>query len=554
MIVPVLQRVPNCTWYRVCLKIALKYPKQQLLCFEWSPPWHSIHPIWPSIWHSISGIPSDILSGISSDILSGISFDTLPGTLPGRSSDILSGISSDSLSGIPIWHSIWNIFWHSIWHIFRHSTWHSTWQIFWHSIWHIFWQSIWHTYLAFYLEDLLTFYLAYLLTLYLADLLTFYLAYLLTFYLAFYLADLLTFYLFYLLAFCLSYLLTFYLACLLTFYLAYLLTFYLAFYLAFYMALFVVVEMRLRSGEAHGAQNLAGWGPARPAALRISPVEVRRGPQRSESRRLRSGEAHCDRAGSGGPARPTAIKIWQMRSGEVHCDQELADEIRRGGGRRGGGRTRRTSARSRASDIKSNNPHLAGGEIPWLIIIFVLVIMSIKAPTQEWRGRLLPTTGPASVEKNKGRIYYRFLSNFYQFLSISHLSHRIHVWYIIGNIYHQYTPNVNIYTIHGSYGYFQSIISVQKKKRQILQMFGTQSPPAQRGGLSEVRGDAKGVGCCELMWLPGQGVLWMNFFKNLSWFSALFRYFTISPGVFQSRMLHGPSICFHQWQESCRWL
>ena len=31
-------------------------------------------------------------------------------------------------------------------------------------------------------------------------------------------------------------------------------------------------------------------------------------------------------------------------------------------------------------------------------------------------------------------------------------SHRIHVCYIYGNIYHQYTPNVSIYTIHGSYG------------------------------------------------------------------------------------------------------
>ena len=25
------------------------------------------------------------------------------------------------------------------------------------------------------------------------------------------------------------------------------------------------------------------------------------------------------------------------------------------------------------------------------------------------------------------------------------LTHRIHVWYIYGNIYHQYTPNVSIY-------------------------------------------------------------------------------------------------------------
>ena len=33
------------------------------------------------------------------------------------------------------------------------------------------------------------------------------------------------------------------------------------------------------------------------------------------------------------------------------------------------------------------------------------------------------------------------------------LSHRIHGAAIDGNIYHQYTPNVSIYTIHGSYGY-----------------------------------------------------------------------------------------------------
>ena len=63
----------------------------------------------------------------------------------------------------------------------------------------------------------------------------------------------------------------------------------------------------MRSGEAHGAR-------------RISPVEVRRGPQRSDSRQLSS-------------------------------DRELAVEVRRGRRRR-----------SRASDMKFNNPHLAGGE------------------------------------------------------------------------------------------------------------------------------------------------------------------------------------------------
>ena len=79
---------------------------------------------------------------------------------------------------------------------------------------------------------------------------------------------------------------------------------------------------------------------------RWGPVEVRRGPRRAESRRLKSGEAHCD--------------------------QELADEVRRrplrsragrwGPARRRRRRRRRSRRRSRASDIKSNNPHLAGGE------------------------------------------------------------------------------------------------------------------------------------------------------------------------------------------------
>ena len=75
----------------------------------------------------------------------------------------------------------------------------------------------------------------------------------------------------------------------------------------------------------------------------------------------RSGEAHC--------ARPTAIKSWQMRSGDGHCQTELADEVRRRSlrsraGRWGPARRRRRRRRRRscAPDIKSNNPHLAGGE------------------------------------------------------------------------------------------------------------------------------------------------------------------------------------------------
>ena len=94
---------------------------------------------------------------------------------------------------------------------------------------------------------------------------------------------------------------------------------------------------RLRSGEAHSAPTLAGWGPARPTALRLSPVEVRRGPLLS-------------RAGRWDLARLIAIKGWQMRSGEEK------EEGRRRKEKEGEGR------RSRAAEIKSSNPHLAGGE------------------------------------------------------------------------------------------------------------------------------------------------------------------------------------------------
>ena len=76
----------------------------------------------------------------------------------------------------------------------------------------------------------------------------------------------------------------------LTFCLANLLAFYLAFSLAFYMA---VVSGR--------------WGP----------VEVRRGPRRAESCRLKSGEAH---------SAPNRLRSGeaQLRSGEAHSAQTLA--------------------------------------------------------------------------------------------------------------------------------------------------------------------------------------------------------------------------------------
>ena len=245
-----------------------------LVEFHWQ---HRVQPIM--YWHLqtqraiLSGISSDILScilsAISSDILSGILSGKSSDILSGISSDILSGRSSDILSGISsdILSDISSDILSGISSDILSGILSGRSSD--NSIWHIFWHSIWHSIWQIFWQ--------------------FYLAYLLTFYLAY----------------------------LLTFYRAYLLTFYLAFSLALNLALFLAVEVRLRSGKA--------------AARWISPVEVQRGPQCSESHRLRSGEARSaptlagwgparptalSRAGRWDPARLTAIKSWQMRSGE----------------------------------------------------------------------------------------------------------------------------------------------------------------------------------------------------------------------------------------------
>ena len=81
---------------------------------------------------------------------------------------------------------------------------------------------------------------------------------------------------------------------------------------------------------------------------------------------------------------PTGIWSSRLRSGSAHCDLQLAVEVRQcplGSGARGGGpavptgiwtarrrrrvrrrRRQRRRRRRRTALIKSNNPHLAGGE------------------------------------------------------------------------------------------------------------------------------------------------------------------------------------------------
>ena len=91
---------------------------------------------------------------------------------------------------------------------------------------------------------------------------------------------------------------------------------------------------------------------------------------------LRSGGDHCDHelavevwrgtlwswACCSGPAGTTAITSLQVKSGGEHCHLALV-QLRsdRGGG--GGWRRSRRREAGRTADIKSNNPHLTGGEL-----------------------------------------------------------------------------------------------------------------------------------------------------------------------------------------------
>jgi hypothetical protein len=60
---------------------------------------------------------------------------------------------------------------------------------------------------------------------------------------------------------------------------------------------------------------------------------------------------------------------------------------------------------------------------------------------------------------------------------------------IYGDIYHQYTPNVSIYTIHGSYGYKPSSILSGKS---CLMMNFSPDQHGQFGGCAEADTDLHG--------------------------------------------------------------
>ena len=104
-----------------------------------------------------------------------------------------------------------------------------------------------------------------------------------------------------------------------------------------------------------------------PTGLGRSLVEVQRCPLTSGGPRLRSSGAGLE------PAVPTDIGrmvvevhrhslgsgaggSWQLRSSSAHCDQELA---RRRGAEE---KEKKKKKKARRAILKSNNPHLAGGE------------------------------------------------------------------------------------------------------------------------------------------------------------------------------------------------
>ena len=99
---------------------------------------------------------------------------------------------------------------------------------------------------------------------------------------------------------------------------------------------------RLRSSGAHWARKVPGWGPAVPSALR--PLQ------------LRSSSAHCVRK-----LAKSLAKSWQGGSEHGSGCKGGGGEAG-GGGRGGGGGGEGGGGGGRTALIKSNNPHLAGGE------------------------------------------------------------------------------------------------------------------------------------------------------------------------------------------------
>ena len=125
------------------------------------------------------------------------------------------------------------------------------------------------------------------------------------------------------------------------FFLAYILAFYVAFYVAYILAVYLAYILAVFLAYIL-AFHLA--------------AEVQRCPLSSEGPRLRSSSAHCARKMA-----KRLAKSWQGGSGRGSGGRGGGGEGGRGeGGGEGGG--------AGTAVIKSNNPHLAGGEITIFIV------------------------------------------------------------------------------------------------------------------------------------------------------------------------------------------
>ena len=143
---------------------------------------------------------------------------------------------------------------------------------------------------------------------------------------------------------------------LLTFYLTYLVTscnyFFDTLFLQLLPILSITVEVRHATLNSHDRS----WGPARHTELAGS--QLRSGTQ-YWTHEITVGVRHAtlnsqDRGW--GPARHTELAGSRLGSGTPHWTHRIAT----GGGR--GRRTRRSTGGGEETDIKSNNPHLTGGE------------------------------------------------------------------------------------------------------------------------------------------------------------------------------------------------
>ena len=106
-----------------------------------------------------------------------------------------------------------------------------------------------------------------------------------------------------------------------------------------------------------------------------------------------------------------------------------------------------------------------------------------KAPQSAWRGAgVLQLSWNLAMQNDMQHI------GFVESGRIQSIIHPIGSMYVIhDNIYHQYTPNVSIYTIHGSYGHVKQLISsgglsmvldgLDSKSKNPIHMFWFQHDP-----------------------------------------------------------------------------